>query len=129
LTIPPIQPTPEQKKRALVMIVIFTFMAAIGQTFMKSGSARLAHEVNLQILLADTPLWIGLIVYCCGAALVVLALRHGELNVLYPIISLSNVWVAIFAVTMFHESMTVVRALGILTIVAGVAILGRGASR
>ena len=109
--------------------MIFTFMAAIGQTFMKQGAAKLSDGVTLSILLADTPLWIGLVIYCCGAGLVILALRHGELNVLYPIISLSNVWVAIFAVTMFHESMTAVRALGILTIVAGVAILGRGASR
>ena len=96
---------------------------------MKQGAAKLSDGFTLSILLADTPLWIGLVIYCCGAGLVILALRHGELNVLYPIISLSNVWVAIFAVTMFHESMTAVRALGILTIVAGVAILGRGASR
>lgn len=109
--------------------MIFTLLAAAGQTFMKAGAKLLADGVSVPILLADTPLWIGLGVYCCGAALVVLALRHGELSVLYPIISLSYVWVAILAVTIFHEPMTAVKAIGITTIIAGVAILGRGGSR
>src|SRR5579864_5314140 len=101
-------------------MLIFTVTAAIGQTFMKSGATQLSDRVSLQILLADLPLWIGLAFYCCGAALVVLALRHGELSVLYPVISMSYVWVAILAVLLFHEEMTLVKAAGIATIIAGV---------
>jgi drug/metabolite transporter (DMT)-like permease len=108
------------------MMVAFTFIAAVGQTFMKSGAARLGDAVTLNVLLADTPLQIGLALYCGGALLVVLALRHGELSVLYPVISLSYVWVAILAVVLFHESVTVTKASGIAAIIAGVAILGGG---
>ena len=111
------------------MMLVFTIAAAIGQTFMKSGAARLSERFTLPLLIADTPLQIGLVLYCCGALLVVLALRHGELSVLYPVISLSYVWVAILAVVMFHESMTATKAIGIATIIAGVAILGRGGSK
>jgi len=110
-------------------MLIFTVTAAIGQTFMKSGAQRLSDSVSLPILIADTPLQIGLVFYCCGALLVVLALRHGELSVLYPIISLSYVWVAILAVVLFHESITPSKAAGIASIIAGVAILGRGGQK
>jgi drug/metabolite transporter (DMT)-like permease len=108
------------------MMVAFTFIAAIGQTFMKSGAARLGDPLTLTGLLADSPLQIGLLFYCGGALLVVLALRHGELSVLYPVISLSYVWVAILAVVIFHESLTVTKTGGIAAIIAGVAILGGG---
>jgi drug/metabolite transporter (DMT)-like permease len=59
----------------------------------------------------------------------ILALRHGELSVLYPIISLSYVWVAIAAVLVFHESMNAIKVVGIATIIFGVAILGRAGSK
>ena len=108
------------------MMVIFTVIAAIGQTYMKAGASRLSEKISLDILIADTPLQIGLVLYCAGALLVVLALRHGELSVLYPVISLSYVWVAILAVSVFHESMTASKVLGIAAIIAGVAILGGG---
>lgn len=111
------------------MMLIFTFTAAIGQTFMKSGAQRLSEHFSIPILIADTPLQIGLVFYCCGAALVVLALRHGELSVLYPVISLSYVWVAILAVTLFHESLTISKVGGIAAIIAGVAVLGRNGSK
>ena len=59
----------------------------------------------------------------------ILALRHGELSVLYPLISLSYVWVAILSVLIFHETMTPIRIAGILTIIGGVATLGRSGSK
>jgi drug/metabolite transporter (DMT)-like permease len=59
----------------------------------------------------------------------IIALKHGELSVLYPLISLSYVWVAIAAVVLFHESMNPSKIAGICIIMAGVAVLGRGAHR
>jgi drug/metabolite transporter (DMT)-like permease len=108
------------------MMVTFTLIAAIGQTYMKAGAAKLSDKISLDVLIADTPLQIGLVLYCAGALLVVLALRHGELSVLYPIISLSYVWVAILAVAIFHESITISKAAGIAAIIGGVSILGGG---
>jgi drug/metabolite transporter (DMT)-like permease len=61
--------------------------------------------------------------------MMVLALQHGELSVLYPVISLSYVWVAILSVVIFHEHMNVFRIAGISVIIAGVAIFGRSGSR
>ena len=60
------------------------------------------------------------------AVLMVYALRHGELSILYPLIALGYVWVAILSVLVFHETMNAMKLAGIAIIVAGVAVLGWG---
>lgn len=128
-----IAPTPEQKKRALWMVVAFTLVAAAAQPLFKSGAARIDEHLTIGrligVLVTDYPLIIGLVMYGFGAALMILALRHGELSVLYPVISLSYVWVAILSVLIFHESMNAIKIAGIAIIILGVAILGRGGTR
>jgi drug/metabolite transporter (DMT)-like permease len=128
-----IEPTPAQKKRAVWMVVAFTLVAAAAQPLFKQGAARIGDNLTLAGLIAtlitDYPLIIGLVMYGFGASLMILALRHGELSVLFPIISLSYVWVAILSVLIFHESMNVIKVAGIATIILGVAILGRGGSK
>ncbi len=108
------------------MIVVFTLVAAIAQPLFKAGANRLFANLTVAGLLTDFPLIAGLALYGCGSVLMILALRHGELSVLYPVISLSYVWVAILSVVIFHEAMTPLKIAGIATIVCGVAILGRG---
>jgi uncharacterized membrane protein len=72
-----------------------------------------------------------LLVFACtilGAAalMLVLALRDGELSMLYPIIALTYVWVTLLSYTLLSEKPNVFKNLGITTIVAGVVVLGRG---
>ena len=67
--------------------------------------------------------------YGINAVLFVLALRDGELSLLYPIIALTYVWVSLLSVYYFHESMNPLKVTGLVVIVAGVAILGRGGKR
>ena len=80
-------------------------------------------------LLTNFPLLGGMALYGVGAALMVVALRHGELSVLYPLISLSYVWVAVLSVMVFGEMMNVYKVTGICAIMAGVAVLGSGAHK
>ncbi len=129
------------------MVVAFTVLASIAQVLIKTGANALnqippgtvadvvlgsAHfQVSAVLVAAVTSasLIAGLILYGVGALMMVLALQHGELSVLYPVISLSYVWVAILSVLVFHEHMNVFRLAGISVIILGVAILGRSGSR
>lgn len=107
-------------------MVLFTILSAAAQYLIKTGANRIGAHPQLMALITNVPLLAGLVLYGIGAILMVLALRHGELSVLYPMISLSYVWVAIIAVVMFHEQMNAARIAGILVIMAGVGVLGRG---
>jgi drug/metabolite transporter (DMT)-like permease len=121
--------TAEQKRRSLLMIIVFTIIAAAAQVLMKFGSNHLKLHPSLAGLLTDYPLLGGLFLYGVGAALMVIALRHGELSVLYPLISLSYVWVAILSVMIFGEVMNPYKVAGICAIMAGVGVLGIGSHK
>jgi len=111
------------------MVVVFTLVAAIAQPLFKTGANRLFANLTPMGLVSDVPLVVGLTLYGFGSILMILALRWGELSVLYPIISLSYVWVAILSVIIFHETMTPAKIGGIAIIIAGVAILGRSGEK
>lgn len=107
-------------------MVLFTLLSAAAQYLIKTGANRIGAHPHLMELITNVPLLSGLVLYGLGAVMMVLALRHGELSVLYPMISLSYVWVAIIAVIVFHEQMNPARIAGIIVIMAGVGVLGRG---
>ena len=48
---------------------------------------------------------------------------------LYPLISLSYVWVAVLSVVVFGEIMNPYKIAGIVVIMAGVGVLGMGAHK
>jgi len=77
----------------------------------------------------NVPLMAGLCLYGLSAILLVLALRHGELSMIYPVIALTFVWVTILSEVVIRESITGYKIAGIATIVAGVGILGLGSRR
>jgi drug/metabolite transporter (DMT)-like permease len=118
-----------QKRRSLALIITFTLLAAAAQVLLKFGTNRLHQHLSLATVVTDLPLLGGLALYGIGAAMMVIALRHGELSVLYPLISLSYVWVAILSVVVFGEAMNPFKVAGIFVIMAGVAVMGMGAHK
>ena len=67
----------------------------------------------------------GYTLYAINMVLLVLALRHAELSILYPIIALTYVWVALLSFFVLHERMSALRIGGIALIIIGVAAIGR----
>ena len=90
----------------------------------KSGAGLLTSASPLAML-TNVPLVAGYSLYGVSAALLVLALRDGELSILYPVISLTYVWVTLLSFTILHETINVFKILGVSVIVLGVALLGR----
>ncbi len=91
---------------------------------MKTGVNQLNHLDPIRIV-TNLPLLAGYSLYGINTLLLMLALRDGELSVLYPIIALSYVWVAILSIYFFEDRMNPWKISGIFLIIAGVTILGR----
>lgn len=109
-----------------------TFIGAAAQIFIKSGAGTVHAQGLIPTLAAmatNGSLLFGYTLYGMSAVLMVLALRHGELSILYPIIALTYVWVSILSVMIFHEHMSLTRGIGIGIIVAGVGVLGLGSKQ
>jgi len=131
ITVPPQAPVVDHEKRrqAVLIIIAGTFLVAVAQMLIKSGANRLGHADLIAIaigILTIPPLFAGFCLYGIFAVMMIYALRHGELSVLFPLISLGFVWVAILSVLIFHEAMSPLKGVGIAIIVCGVATLGRG---
>ena len=58
-----------------------------------------------------------------------MALRHGELSVLFPVYALSYIWVDLLSLYFFHEHMNVWKTAGIIFVMGGVALLGRASTK
>jgi drug/metabolite transporter (DMT)-like permease len=120
---------PGKRRQAVVIILCCTLLVAVAQLLIKTGANRLSHPDLMGTLVGIftiPPLFAGYCLYGIFAVLMVYALRHGELSVLYPLISLGYVWVAILSVLVFHETMNLMKLAGIAIIVSGVAVLGWG---
>ncbi len=64
-------------------------------------------------LLTNLPLFSGYALYGLNTILLVLALREGELSMLYPIIALTYVWVTLLSYALLHEPQNLYKNAGI----------------
>src|SRR5712671_2197143 len=110
-----------------------TVLIAAAQALIKSGTGDLASGGSLldtAIGILTTPkLFAGYALYGVVTVMMVLALRHAELSLIYPVIALSYVWVSVLSVVVFHEEMNPYKLAGVVVIISGVAILGNGQER
>jgi len=116
-------------KTSVLLVLGCTVLGAAAQVLMKMGGNQLPPGASVVQMLTCVPLLGGLTVYGLSTVLLILALRNSELSLMYPIIALTYVWVMILSVVIFGESLNAFKVLGVLVIVAGVAVLGRGSQR
>jgi multidrug transporter EmrE-like cation transporter len=124
-----------RSRKPVYMVLCLTIFAALAQIMMKYGATHYMPPVSLsqestwwpfaKALLTNYPLIFGYAVSALNALLLILALRDGQLSTLYPIISLTFVWVNLLSMYLFGDHMNLWKGMGILLVVSGVAILGK----
>ncbi len=115
--------------RALLIVLLCTLFNAASQIFIKLGTTALGQNPSMMQTAAGIftvpMLFAGYALLGLSTVLFVLALRKGDLSLLYPVFTLTYVWVAILSVEILHETMNHVKIAGLAIIMAGVAVLGR----
>lgn len=111
------------------MVLLCTLVNAASQIFIKLGTATLGKTPSMAqtaVGIVTVPmLFTGYALLGISTVLFVLALRKGDLSLLYPVFTLTYVWVAVLSVQILHESMNPTQICGLALIIAGVAVLGR----
>jgi multidrug transporter EmrE-like cation transporter len=115
-------------QQSIGLVFLCTLFGVASQYLIKT-SANALSTITLQSLMSNWHLWLALVLYGISTGLLVLALRDGELSLLYPVISLTYVWVTLMSFFVFNESIGVQKVLGIGIICLGVALLGRDRSK
>jgi uncharacterized membrane protein len=129
----------KRSNKPVYLVAASTGFAAAAQIMMKFGAGHvmpkidLAHPATLIVfaiaIITNAPLFFGYSMNAGMAVLLILALKDGELSILYPIISLSYVWVNLLSIYFFHDHMNFWKGIGITLIIGGVALLGKVSSR
>ena len=99
---------------AIGVVVTCTLLMTAAQVLLKTGLSAASWPTML----------IGICLMVTGGFLLTIALKHGELSVLHPVLSLSFVWV-LLASAWLHEPLGVHQYLGVGVIVLGVSLVGR----
>jgi len=115
------------RRRSTIIVAACTVLGAIAQILFKLGVRNLV--LTPMGLLTNLPLIGGCAFYGLFTIAMVLALREGELSMLYPIIALTYVWVTLLTYWLLKETPNMYKNMGIVTIVIGVAVLGRGSRK
>lgn len=117
----------ETKLWAIMLVVFVTLLTSSAQVLYKFGAEKL--NLNPLSLLTNYSLIGGLLLYGFGAVLLLIALKAGEVSVLYPIIATSYIWVALMAAYFFNETLSELRIFGIGLIFTGVIAVAIGSKK
>jgi multidrug transporter EmrE-like cation transporter len=106
---------------SMVWVTVGSFIGSIGAAGLKAGATGL--EFNLVSLLKNWKLAAGLGLYLVSTVFFVKGISHGEISVLFPLVSLGYVWTTLWSKLFFGESMTPMKLTGLGLILAGCALL------
>jgi drug/metabolite transporter (DMT)-like permease len=116
------------RRQSIGLVFLCTLIGAAGQMLIKAGANTLARP-SLLAMMTNVPLISGYVLYGLMTVLFIYALRDEELSILYPVISLTYVWVTGLSVYFLNETLNLPKLVGVLVIVLGVAVLGKGGSK
>ena len=106
------------KTWAIVLMFITTGLTSFAQIFYKKGTVGVSYDFIF--------IGIGLLLYAIGAVIMIIALKGGEVSVLYPIIATSYIWVSLLSIYFYQEPINFLRWTGIFTIIAGIIFISLG---
>lgn len=119
--------------RSILLVVLCTVIGAAAQILIRYGAdyidGALLEQSPWLFAASLATNWTLLGGYACLAlnmALLVVALREGQLSILYPIIALTYVWVTILSPMFFDDVLNVYKVVGVGVIVLGVSLIGKG---
>lgn len=107
---------------AIILTISLTIIGSFGAFFLKLGSEKFSF--NPFELLKNYKLILGFLLYGTVIPLFIIALKGGELSVLYPLVSLSYIWISIISIKFLGERMNIWKWAGIVMIIFGVSLIG-----
>ncbi|MAG38838.1 hypothetical protein CMO90_02010 [Candidatus Woesearchaeota archaeon] len=111
---------------AILFVVLCTFLTSAGQYFIKLGTGSITNNL---LSIINFPLVGGFFLYGVGAIILIIALKYGELSVLYPFIAFSFVWVFLLSTFFLQEKIFFTNWIGLVLIMGGVSFIGKGGNK
>jgi undecaprenyl phosphate-alpha-L-ara4N flippase subunit ArnE len=108
----------------MLLVIFASVIGSLAAVFLKLGAARLKNGLRHLISIR---LAIGIALFLLSAVPFLIAIRHGELSVLYPMVSFSYVLTLFWSKLFFGEPITAAKLGAIGVILCGLVCIGLGA--
>ena len=109
---------------AVGLVLCSSFIGSFGGVFLKAGANRISND--LTSLLTNWRLAAGIFAFVLSSVFYVIAIKHGELSILYPMVSLGSIWTLLWSRIFFKEPLTRNKFMGLGMILFGIVLLGLG---
>ena len=108
------------------LVLLASFIGSYGAVMLKKVSAHIRQCIRHPF--KNPQLIISLFFYGIGTVLFIIALRSGELSVLYPLVATTYIWISFLSIKILKEKMNFHKWLGIGIIILGVSFIGFGSA-
>ena len=109
------------------LMALSTFIGAIGSVYLKRGSEKFHIRLNLLKtaidILKNYQIMTGVVLFLISSVFFIWMLRLADLSILYPMTSLSYIFVTLLSRKMLKEKINRMKVLGIFAIVVGVVLV------
>lgn len=108
-----------------IFLAVNIIFLATGQMLWKIGISKI-EEFNIINIALNPYIISGIVLYGLATLLWLYILGKAELSLVYPLQSITYVLGTLIAIFIFHENVSLLRWLGVVTIVAGAIFVARG---
>jgi len=111
---------------AIGLVLLGSIIGAFGPIYLKKSAKTFFIKKPLS-LIKNKDLILGTVLSVAGTIIFLIALKGGDLSVLYSFVSTGYIFVSFYSMKMLNEKMNLLKWAGILSIVIGVIFIGLGA--
>ena len=109
---------------AFLLVLAATIIGSFGALLFKMASKSI--KKNLMSFFTNKFLYLGGSLYVLSTVFFIPALKYGDLSFVYPMTSLTYVWVTLLSANFLGEKVTYQKIIGIGSIICGITIIGFG---
>ncbi len=110
------------KSWVFAIMIVDTILGAFGSIFLKKGSHRI-HKNNMISQFKNYDLIFGVFLFVISTPIFLIALKATELSRLYPMTSLTYVWISLLSIKYLKEQINAYKWLGIILIIVGIIFI------
>ncbi|PLW79464.1 multidrug transporter [Candidatus Woesearchaeota archaeon] len=104
----------------LSLMFIATWLGAFGSLYLKKGSGKVSRNL---LSFLNINLFIGIFLYLLSTGFYIYLLQNTDLTILYPLTSMTYIWVMILSKFKLSETINKSKMISICLIILGIVVI------
>lgn len=105
---------------SMLLVFVASIFGSVGAVFLKMGAEKLRGGIHRLISVQSAS---GVALFLISSVFFGAGIKNGQLSILYPMVSLNNVWSLIWGRLFFREELTKQKFVALGLILFGIALI------